>query len=302
MTIDTIAIMAPGNMGHAVGAHLVREGLRVITNLEGRSADTKARANKAGMDDVASDEALVREADIVLSILPPGRAVAFAQRIAKAIKATSAEPLFVDCNAISPATAAEVAGILDAVGIKCVDAAIRGGPASAGKPQPRIYASGPGVAEFQALNDFGLDIRDVGPIPGQASGLKMCAAAVSKGLVVLTVQAFVAARVLGIDDDLRKELEGDATVSRAARRAPNLGPDAYRWAEEMDEIAATVASTGLTPKILEGMAEFCRFVEATPLGAQKKGQLTLGRDFDEVVEVLAGAISKDIGLAGRDPK
>ncbi len=302
MTLDTIAIMAPGNMGHAVGAHLVREGLRVITNLEGRSAETKARADKAAMVDVASDETLVREADIVLSILPPGRAVAFAQRIARAIKTTSASPLFVDCNAISPTTAAEVAGILDAVGIKCVDAAIRGGAALEGKPQPRIYASGPGVAEFQALMAYGLDIRDVGPIPGQASGLKMCAAAVSKGLVLLTVQAFVAARVLGIDDDLRKELEGNSTVSKAAHRAPNLGPDASRWAEEMDEIAATVASTGLTPQIYEGMAAFCRFVEGTPLGEQMKGQLTLGRDFDEVVEVLAGGASKGKGLAGRDPK
>ncbi len=40
----TIALMAPGDMGHAVGRVLVHAGCRVITNLEGRSARTRALA------------------------------------------------------------------------------------------------------------------------------------------------------------------------------------------------------------------------------------------------------------------
>ena len=48
MAVETVAIMAPGHMGHAIGAHLAKAGLRVITNLEGRSSDTKARAARAG--------------------------------------------------------------------------------------------------------------------------------------------------------------------------------------------------------------------------------------------------------------
>ena len=145
MSAETIAIMAPGHMGHAIGMHLVSQGLRVITNLEGRSADTEARATRAGIIDVGSDAALVDEADMVLSVLPPGDAVGLAGRIAAAAAKERAEFLFVDCNAISPATAQEIAGILAGVGIKCVDAAIRGGAAVDGKPQPRIYASGPGA-------------------------------------------------------------------------------------------------------------------------------------------------------------
>ena len=39
----------------------------------------------------------------------------------------------------------------------------------------------------------------------------------------------------------------NAQVKEARRRAPNFGPDAYRWATEMDEIAATVGATGLSP-------------------------------------------------------
>ncbi len=289
MTDKTIAIMAPGHMGHALGGHLVRQGLRVITNLEGRSADTRARAARAGMEDVGSDAALIGQADMLLSVLPPGNAVEFARRIAAAVEAQPAEFLFVDCNAISPATAAEIAGILDAVGIRCVDAAIRGGAPVDGKPQPRIYVSGPGAEAFEALNAYGLDIRKVGTRAGQASGLKIAGAAVSKGVVLLVLQAFATARALGMEKELREDLGEDAQLRAAERRAPNFGPDAYRWATEMDEIAATVGATGLSPKTFEGFADLCRLAEGTSLGAQTKEDTSARSDFDAIVEILAEA-------------
>ena len=292
MVVETVAIMAPGQMGHAIGAHLVKAGLRVITNLEGRGNDTKARAARAGIIDVGSDAVMVGEADILLSILPPANAVEFARRTAEAVKAEGAELLFVDCNAISPATAAEVAGILGAAGINCVDASIRGGAPLEGRPQPRIYASGPGAEDFLALNQYGLDIHAIGSRPGQASGLKICAASVSKGIVLLMVQAFVAARALGVEKELRQELQDGPAFKGAERRAPNLGPDATRWAGEMDEIAATFAATGLSPKTFEGLAELCRLVEATPMGKQTKENMPLGKDLDEISDILVKALSE----------
>ena len=292
MVVETVAIMAPGQMGHAIGAHLVKAGLRVITNLEGRSNDTRARAERAGITDVGSDASMVGEADMVLSILPPCDAIAFARRTAAAVKETSTDFLYVDCNAISPATAAEVAGILGAVGINCVDGSIRGGAPLAGRPQPRIYASGPGSEDFCALNDFGLDIHAIGSEPGQASGLKICAASVSKGMVLLMVQAFVAARALGIEKELRAEIQDHPAFKGAERRAPNIGPDAYRWAGEMDEIAGAFAATGLSPKTYQGFAELCRLVESTPMGAQTKENMPLGKDLDEISDILVQALAE----------
>jgi len=292
MSAKTIAIMAPGHMGHAIGGHLVSQGLRVITNLEGRSADTEARAGRAGIVDVGSDAALVHEADMVLSVLPPGDAVGLAGRIAAAAAREGTEFLFVDCNAVSPGTAAEIAAILEGVGIKCVDADIRGGAAVDGKPQPRIYASGPGAERFAELNAHGLDIHDIGGKAGQASGLKICAAAVSKGLVLLAVQAFVCARVLGVEGLLGEELDTNPAVGGARRRAPNIGPDAYRWASEMDEMAATMEAAGLSPSTFEGFAALCRMAEATALGQQTKEDKTARSDFDGIVELLAEAASQ----------
>ena len=44
-----VAVIAPGMMGAAVGKRLADHGLKVLTSLKGRSAETTARAKTAGM-------------------------------------------------------------------------------------------------------------------------------------------------------------------------------------------------------------------------------------------------------------
>ena len=44
-----VAVIAPGMMGAAVGGRLVENGLKVLTSLTGRSADTIARAKQYGL-------------------------------------------------------------------------------------------------------------------------------------------------------------------------------------------------------------------------------------------------------------
>jgi non-ribosomal peptide synthetase component F len=61
-----IAIMSPGDMGHAVGAVLRQGGLRVITQLDGRRERTRALAARAGIEQAADNAALVRAADVLL--------------------------------------------------------------------------------------------------------------------------------------------------------------------------------------------------------------------------------------------
>src|SRR5579885_144157 len=100
MQIRTVAVMTPGDMGHAIGRVLRAGGLRVITCLRGRSARTATLAARAGIDDGADDATLVREADLVLAILVPAQALALAERIAVAVRGTGAGLLYADCNAI----------------------------------------------------------------------------------------------------------------------------------------------------------------------------------------------------------
>ena len=100
----TVAIVGAGEMGAAVGRRLREAGARVMTSLAGRSAESVARVRDAGLEVVNDDDSLVRDASFVLSIVPPGVAVEVAERLRGPLGRAQAKPVFVECNAISPAT------------------------------------------------------------------------------------------------------------------------------------------------------------------------------------------------------
>ena len=197
----TVALLSPGSMGAVVGGVLGRHGAEVITCLEGRSAATAARAREAGIEAVADDAALVERADLLLSILVPSEAVSTARRVAAALEATGADLVYVDCNAVAPATGREVAEVIAAAGGLAVDAGIIGGPPK--RPGiTRFYASGEHAGRFAVLGDHGLDVRVLGPGIGQASAFKMCYAAQTKGRYAIYLESLVTAAKLGLYDAL----------------------------------------------------------------------------------------------------
>jgi 3-hydroxyisobutyrate dehydrogenase-like beta-hydroxyacid dehydrogenase len=285
-----VAIMSPGDMGHAVAAVLRQGGLRVITRLGGRSERTRVLAVRAGVDDVADDEALVREADILLSILVPAEATTLAQRIAAAVRASRADLLYVECNAIAPGTARQIAEVVEAAGARFVDAGIIGPPPKPGASSTRFYASGKDVSAFARLDDFGLDVRIVGDEPGQASAVKMCYAALTKGTTALMTELSIAAARLGVSDALRAEfaLSQPAMLERMQKAVPDMMPKAHRWVGEMAEIAKTFAACGLTPLTFEGAAEVYALAADTSLGriSPEEWRRKAAR-FEDIVTALA---------------
>ncbi|MEO7021515.1 MAG: DUF1932 domain-containing protein [Ktedonobacteraceae bacterium] len=292
MSIETIGILSPGEMGQAIGAVLHQHQMRVITHLRGRSTRTIARAYAAGFIEVPDDETLVREADVLLSILPPDQAPALAERIATALRTTGATLLFVDCNAIAPRTVRTLEQQLTEVGATFVDVGIIGGPPRPGEPGPRLYASGPRAAEVAQLRAAGLDIRVLGLQSGQASGLKMCYASLTKGLTALATEALVAGRVIGVQEALTSELQELPLFQMISRAVPGMPPKAYRWVGEMQEIAQTFADLGLPPQMPEGAASLYRFIEGTILGAEISEHRQHGQTLEEVVAILATALAE----------
>ena len=210
----------------------------------------------------------MRAADVLLSILVPAQAEALAGRIAAALRATPADLLYVDCNAIAPETARAVGAVVEAAGARFVDAGIIGPPPRAGAKGTRFYASGAGAADFAQLRDYGLDVRIIGERPGDASALKMCYAALTKGTTAIMTQLAVAAARLGVSEPLRAEFElsQPEMLERMERGVPAMVPKAHRWVGEMEEIAQTFAVAGLTPLTFEGAAALYAFIAATPLG------------------------------------
>jgi 3-hydroxyisobutyrate dehydrogenase-like beta-hydroxyacid dehydrogenase len=256
-TIRAVGILGPGEMGSGVGEVLQQHGLRVLTCLAGRGGGSRERAARAGMQDLADLEALVSACDMLLSIVPPAVAGAVADQVASAVRATGANLLYVECNAIAPGTARSIFRTMSEAGARFADAGIIGGPPT--RPGNRIFTSGPGASEFAVLGDFGLDVRVLEGDVGQASGLKMCYAAMTKGLQALGAELLTAARLLGVEEQLRAEQNqgGDlAAVRRFVERAlPSMPPKAYRWIGEMEEIARCFEELGMPGRLLLGAAD-----------------------------------------------
>src|ERR1700722_11619288 len=146
-----VAIVAPGNMGAAVARRLVDHGVTVLTTLAGRSAVSAARAQAAGMTVV--EPARLGEAELVLSILPPGEALGFAERMMRWLAGGGdRKPVFVDCNAVSPETVRQIGAVIAQAGMSFIDAAIIGLPPKPGSTGPRFYASGPCASHLGTLS------------------------------------------------------------------------------------------------------------------------------------------------------
>jgi L-threonate 2-dehydrogenase len=257
-------------MGSGVARRLVENGVRVATLLDGRSAASRRRAEEAGMTPV--DAARAVESGAILSIVPPAVALEVAERLRPALSQAQEKPVFVDCNAISPASARGVAGVLAASGAPFVDAAIIGGPPKPGAAGPAFYASGEAAPRFAALKDRGLDVRVLdGPV-GAASALKMCYAGITKGLTALGTAMILAASRDGAAEALRRELELSQPhlLTFLGRSVPGMFPKAYRWVAEMEEIADFADADPAANAIYGGAARLFEEMARDVEGANEK--------------------------------
>jgi putative dehydrogenase len=269
-----VAVIAPGAMGAAVGKRLADNGLTVLTSLEGRSDETRARAKAAGMT-AAKDKDIAR-ADFILSILPPGDALSLAQRFVPALTASNAKPVYVDCNAINPKTVDRVAAAIAPSECPFVDAGIIGQPPKPGDAGPRIYASGAAAPRFAALRDYGLDIRVLDGEMSAASALKMSYAGITKGTQAIGAAMMLAATRAGSADALMAELQLSQKEMLAwlKRQLTMMPPKAYRWVAEMQEIAGFVGDDPAARELYEGAAEFyARFAEDFAVGKKDAAAL-----------------------------
>jgi len=291
MTLNKVAILSPGAMGHAVGRVLAEHGVDIMTCLAGRSERTHRLASAAGFTEIPTLEDLVCEADLVLSILVPVDAEAIACQLAGALKATGAQPYIADCNAISPMRSAKIETIIQSAGGRFIDASIIGPPPGQGAP-PRFYVSGIHAEVMLPLDGKGIVVKSLGETIGRASGIKMCYAALTKGTSTLQVALLTAAESMGLTEELRQELAYSqaAALQSMESTIPRLPPNAHRWVGEMEEIASTFAKVGVTSHFHLGAAAIYRLLEATSFANESPetidSQRTLARTIEAAVAQL----------------
>ncbi len=237
-----IGVLHPGNMGVSVARSILNGSHEVFWAGDGRSPDTAARANAHGLTNLGSLQAVCDASEIIVSVCPPEAA----SQLAEDVKATGFDGVFVDANAISPDRMAAINASLSAAGIAVVDGGIIGHPAW----QPGttwLYLSGRDAERVcDCVSGGPLHGEVIGNEVGQASALKMCYAAFSKGTTALICAILATAQDLGVREHLNRHWERDQPGLSEKREMAMRGvtAKAWRFVAEMNEIAATFEDAG----------------------------------------------------------
>jgi len=266
----TVSIVAAGNMGAGVSKRLTENGVAVLTSLAGRSEASAKRAREAGMQ--AVDDRALMDADFLLSIVPPGEALALARRLVPLLTAANKKPAYVECNAVSPQTMLEIAEAIAPSGAPFIAAGIIGPPPKPGSTNTKFYASGPAAKDFARLNDYGLVVRVLGGELTAAHALKMSYAGITKGFTALGAAMMLAATREGAADALKAELgeSQQALLGWLTRQTPNMYAKAYRWVAELDEIASFVGEDHPEHAMLNAAARLYERIAEDFDGAKKE--------------------------------
>jgi 3-hydroxyisobutyrate dehydrogenase-like beta-hydroxyacid dehydrogenase len=253
---------------------------------------------------LGSLDAAVRAAGLLLSIVPPAAAASFAASAAQAIRASGAQLAFADCNAVAPATLAEIAAIVARSGAPFVDVGIVGRGPGPGGERTRFYVSGAARAAVLALATPELELVDLGDEVGTASALKMAYSSLNKGTDALLTAVLLAAERLGVRAPLMRELERSQAeaLKRMRARVPFLGATARRFAPEMAEIAKTYDSVGVTPQFHRGAEWLYALLATTPYAAETRATQPKHRSLDETLAVLTAALERQVRDPWKSPK
>lgn len=244
-TQQNMGILHPGAMGAAVAGQAVGTGAAVWWLPDGRSPATVRRAEAAGLRSIGSLAELAESCELILSICPPAAALEVARSVAK----TGFAGIYLDANAISPAHALEIVEVFGPTQAGVVDGGIVGGPPR--RPGTRLYLSGEQAAAVETVRALFAPtvlapIVLPGPV-GRASALKLSFAAFNKISSALAAQSYALAEGHGVLDELLS-LAADVvpgTVLARPEQVVTAGPRAWRWAPEMDEIAAACSGVGI---------------------------------------------------------
>jgi 3-hydroxyisobutyrate dehydrogenase-like beta-hydroxyacid dehydrogenase len=256
-----VGVLHPGAMGAAIGSALKPVASAVVWAAAGRSQATSKRAELADLVGVPDVAAVARRCDVIISICPPHAALDVAGQVAAGLAGRDGPPpLYVEANAVAPATVERVGETLGA-GAVLVDGAVIGPPAwSSGRTT--LWLAGPGspaVAALFAGSPFTARVLD--ERPGAASALKVCFALQSKALPALWLTMAEAAERAGVTRALLEELsrtEGVDLAERVAQLSGRVGDRAWRWAGEMDEAAAALEQWGLPDGFSRAAADWYR--------------------------------------------
>ncbi|MFD8391179.1 DUF1932 domain-containing protein [Streptomyces sp. NPDC059680] len=251
--MTTLGILHPGSMGAAIAAEARCSGAEVLWCPIGRSATSRARAERYGLTPVRALSEMAERADIILSLCPP----AVAEDVARDVAACSYARIYVDGNAVSPATMANISAILLRSGATVVDGSVIGSPPSDSK-SPRFYLSGPAEAlpaVARLFDGSAVQARALTGGVGQASALKLSYSSYQKASRALAAVAYALASDHGVEAELL-DIAAGRTTSYLTETTyfPKVAARSWRWGPEMREAAHALEEAGLPSDLANAAA------------------------------------------------
>jgi len=278
-----IGILHPGEMGSAVAATASNSGNDIYWCASGRSQASISRAEALGLNAMKSLQELCDTCDILFSVCPPHAAM----DVANAVIDCRFQGIYADFNAVSPRTVKAIGTRLEKAGIAFVDGGIIGLPPA--RPGTTwLYLSGHEAEKVAACFSAGpLETAILGEEPGQASGLKMCFAANSKGTAAMHTAILGAAEAMGVRSALEKQWDiyNPGFTEKSHGRIRQVARKAWRFTGEMEEIAQTLADNGMPPEFHQGAADIYSRQEAFKDTASEP-------TIEEILEVVSKPASK----------
>lgn len=264
---QTLGILYFGAMGQRWAELLKPKGVRVVTTVEGRGTATVEAVKKMGTETLPSLEDVVRESDIVVSLVAPEAAEEVGMKVAEAIRRTGAKPIFVECNATAPDRTERIGeAILDAGG-RYVDGCVVGPASRLGKDWSVCYLSGPEAGAFADLVDgaFPVEIFDDGI--STVSSFKMTYAAFNRGLGSLLIEAFIMAERYGALDNVLTYMyrRFPDVMKQMDYYLPGMPAQAVRRVGEMLDVAGTMEARGIQPSMVPDAVKILRAIAQTEL-------------------------------------
>lgn len=251
-----VGILHPGKMGIFVAACIQKNGHSVFWASDGRSPQTRQRAEGYQLQEVGRLASLCETCQIIVSVCPPHAA----EEVADHVLRQSFHGQYLDLNATSPQRATDIGQKMQAKGVAFIDGSIIGGPAwETGKTH--LYLSGEMAAVAAGLFANGsIETHVIGDGIGRASALKMCYSAYTKGTTALLCSILAAAQGLGVRGELEQQWSKDwpGFAEETRERVRKVTEKAWRFAGEMEEIGATFQSAGLPEEFYNAAAEIYR--------------------------------------------
>jgi 3-hydroxyisobutyrate dehydrogenase-like beta-hydroxyacid dehydrogenase len=292
----TIGFIGFGEAGFAIAKGLHEAGVERIffTHLNRQDPRRAALAAKRGREAgaVALDlaEMLATRSDYILSVVPPDASRAAAEEIAPFI---GPGKVYIDLTSSSPEAMKAATRLIEAKGAIFVDGALMGPVPTAGH-RILTFVSGARAEEAAAtLNRYGMNLRSVGPEPGQASAIKLIVSIATKGFGGLLVETLLAAHHFRVEETVLKVLN-DQFFGRGLEYVVDrfVGSDAVyaeRRAVEMAASLSLLEQLGIDPLMVRATVERLKWSASLGLSAKFGGVPPAG--YREVIRAW-----EDIGL------